>query len=135
MRYRTFRLIAISAVAAGLCLALGLTTAAATRTLTIISHISIQGKGLKFSGKVTASKAPCKASRRVTLYRKLSNGSGKALLSTTTAASGSWKINPPGSAGITMSHFYAAVKKRSEGTAGTIYVCAAATSKTIAYKP
>ena len=134
MRTRSLRLIAVSVVASALGLTWVLAPAFATRTVTITSHISIQGKGVKFSGKVTATKAPCKASRRVTLYRKVSNGSSKALLSTTTTSSGSWKITVSGSAGITMSKFFASVKKHSEGTAGTIYVCTAATSKTIPWK-
>jgi hypothetical protein len=67
----------------------------------------------------------------VTLYRTPS----LVLGSTTTRSSGSWKITVSGSAGITLGHFYAKVKARSEGTAGTIYVCKRATSKTIAYKP
>jgi hypothetical protein len=134
MPHHTLKLTAISAAASALVLALALPGAQATRTVTITSHITIQGKGLKFSGKVTAANPACKGNRRVTLYRKLSNGSRRALSSTTTNASGSWKITASGSAGITMSHFFASVKKRSEGTAGTIYVCTAATSKTIAFK-
>ena len=130
----TLKVVALCVVAGALGLGPVASSAGATRRVTITSHVTIQGKGLRFTGKVTASKSPCKANRRVTLYRKLSNGSSTALLSTTTSASGSWKITVPGSAGITMSRFYASAKKRNEGTAGTIYVCAAATSKTIPYK-
>ena len=133
MRNRTIQVAAISAVASALALAFALTAAEATKTVKIASHISIQSKGLKLSGKVTATNAGCKHGRQVTLYRKLSKGASK-LGSTTTNASGSWKITASGSAGITMSHFYATVKKRSDGTAGTIYVCGAATSNTIPYK-
>jgi hypothetical protein len=134
MRNRTLRVAAISIAASAVGLASVLTTADATKKVTITSHISITAKGLKFSGKVTATNAACKTSRKVTLYRKLSKGSSK-LGSTTTNASGSWKITVSGSAGITMSHFYAKVAKTTQGTAGTIYVCTAATSSTIAYKP
>jgi hypothetical protein len=135
MRYMVPKLAAISVSCCALVLASGLTAAQATRKVTITSHVTIQGKGLKFSGKVTASNAACQSSRRVTLYRKLSNGSGQSLASTVTGSSGTWKITASGSAGITMSHFYATVKRRSEGTAGTIYICTAATSNTIPYKP
>jgi hypothetical protein len=38
---------------------------------------------------------------------------------------GQWSIMPQGSAGISLARFYAKVKKRSDGTAGTIYVCQA----------
>jgi len=65
------------------------------------------------------------------LYRKPS----QLLGSTITNASGGWRVTASGSAGITLGHFYATVKQRSDGTAGTIYVCKAAKSKTIAYKP
>jgi hypothetical protein len=67
----------------------------------------------------------------VTLYRTGSLVLGSA----TTSPSGHWKIRVSGSAGITLGHFYAKVKKRSEGTAGTIYVCKAATSLTVPYTP
>jgi len=108
-----------------------LAAADATRTVTISSHITIKSKGLTFSGNVTSSKAPCKRERKVTLYRT----PALALGSTTTSSTGHWKITASGSAGITLGHFYAKVKRRSEGTAGTIYVCKAATSRTIAYSP
>ena len=131
MRNRTFMLAAIATSAPALALAYGLTTAQATRTVTLASHITIKSKGLTFSGSVTSSNAACASGRKVTLYRKKS----QVLGSTTTNSSGGWKITASGSAGITLGHFYAKAKKRSEGTAGTIYVCKSATSKTIPYKP
>jgi hypothetical protein len=67
----------------------------------------------------------------VILYRK----QAQVLASTTTNSSGGWSITVSGSAGITLGHFYATVKKRSEGAAGTIYVCKAARSRTIPYTP
>jgi len=121
----------IGASAAMLLLAAALGAAYATRTVTIASHVTIKGKGLKFSGTVTSNKGACKPGRTVTLYRTPS----LALGSTTTNSAGRWKITASGSAGITLGHFYAKVKKRSEGTAGTIYVCKAATSRTIPYTP
>jgi hypothetical protein len=114
-----------------LVLLCGLTAALATRTVTIASHMAIKSTGLTFSGNVSASNGGCRRARRVTLYRVPSLRLG----STTTRSSGSWRITVSGSAGITLGRFYAKVKARSEGTAGTIYVCKRATSKTIAYKP
>jgi opacity protein-like surface antigen len=114
-------------------LALALSAAEATQTVRIASHISITGKQLKFSGKVTSPNAACKQGRHVTLYRKLSGGGHAALGSTTTGASGKWHVTVSGSAGISLSHFYATVRRRSEGTAGTIFVCKAARSRTIAF--
>jgi hypothetical protein len=95
----------------------------------IASRISIKSKGLTFSGKVTSSKAACNSGRKVTLYRT----NGNVLGSTQTNSFGRWKITAQGSAGITLGRFFAKVKQRSEGTAGTIYVCKAARSPTIRY--
>jgi hypothetical protein len=131
MRHRGVTVVAIATSAGALVLASVLATAEATRTVRIASHITIKSNGLTFSGSVTSSNAACRGVRKVTLYRKQS----QVLGSTTTNSSGSWKITASGSAGITLGHFYATVRKRSEGTAGTIYVCNAATSKTIAYRP
>ena len=123
------RVLAVVASVSALALASGVTAALATRTVTIASHISIKSKGLTFSGRVTAKNAACDSGRKVTLYRTSSLKLGSA----TTSSSGHWKITASGSAGISLGHFYAKVTKRSEGTAGTIYVCKAARSKTIAF--
>jgi hypothetical protein len=131
MRGRTSTVALIATSVPLLALAYGLATAQATRVVTIASRITIRSEGLTFSGDVTSPNAACKGARKVTLYRKQSQMLG----STTTNAAGAWKITASGSAGITLGHFYATVKKRSEGTAGTIYVCKSATSKTIPYKP
>jgi hypothetical protein len=109
--------------------AVGATTAWATRTVHITSHISIVSHSLTFSGKVTASNSACDSGRHVTLYRTNGNNLGSA----TTSSSGHWTITASGSAGITLGRFYAKVRSRSDGTAGTIYVCGAATSATIPY--
>jgi hypothetical protein len=69
--------------------------------------------------------------RRVTLYRT----NGDVLGRTHTGRHGHWKITASGSAGITMGHFYAKVKRESQGPAGTIFVCRKARSRTIAYHP
>jgi hypothetical protein len=67
--------------------------------------------------------------RRVTLYRT----NGDVLGHARTNPRGHWKITASGSAGITMGHFFAKVKRTSQGTAGTIYVCKGARSRTIPY--
>ena len=108
---------------------LSLATADATRIVRIASHISIKSNGLTFSGKVTSVNPGCLPGRKVTLYRT----NGNVLGSTHTNLHGHWKITAQGSAGITLGHFFAKVKRRSEGTAGTIFVCKAATSRTIPF--
>ena len=124
----SIRVLAIAASVSALVLVVGVTVAFATRTVKIASHISIKSKGLTFSGRVTAKNAACDSARKVTLYRTSSLKLGSA----TTSSSGHWKITASGSAGISLGHFYAKVTKLSEGTAGTIYVCKAARSGTIA---
>jgi hypothetical protein len=130
------RLTRKAAIAMALALAaLGLVAAVAgaTRTIHIPSKISIKSDELHFEGKVTAPAAyePCREQRQVTLFKVVSGGPDQAVGQATTNHNGEWHITPQGSAGITLAHFYAKVKKLSEGTAGTIYVCDAAKSKTI----
>lgn len=108
-------------------LGVGATIASATKTVKIGSKISISNKALTFKGRVTSSNAACEASRKVVLYRI----SGLKLGSATTGSTGKWTITVSGYAGISLGHFYAQVKQRSEGTAGTIYVCKGARSKTV----
>jgi hypothetical protein len=103
--------------------------AGATRIVRINSKISISGHGLTFKGRVTSSNAACESARKVTLWRTNGNKLGTA----TTSASGHWKVTASGSAGISLGHFFATVKPRAEGTAGTIYVCRGARSRTIPF--
>jgi hypothetical protein len=124
-------LLAATAVAA-LAVALVAAPATATRTIKVPSKISIASKSLKFSGKVTAGKyEPCVQQRKVILYKVVTGGPDQAVGETSTSLKGNWTITPQGSAGISLARFYAKVRKVSEGTAGTIYVCQAARSKTI----
>jgi hypothetical protein len=106
----------------------GAAIASATVTVRIASHVSIfRGSGLTFKGRVTSSNPGCEASRKVTLFRT----NGLRLGTVTTGLHGRWKITPSGFAGISLGHYYAKVSRRAEGTAGTIFVCKAATSRTI----
>jgi hypothetical protein len=108
------------------------TTATATRTVRIASKVSIANHhGLHFVGRVTSSNHACVEQRKVVLFRVIENGPDQALERGTTSAQGRWSLEVSGFAGISMSHFYAKAKRRSEGTAGTIYVCQADRSRTI----
>jgi hypothetical protein len=121
--------IAVVLVAAALALA---ASAAATRTVYISSKVSIKSaQGLKFVGHVTSPNHACEEGRKVVLLRVIENGPDQALGHDVTNDKGNWSIEPSGFAGISMSHFYARVKRRSEGTAGTIYVCKGDRSRTI----
>jgi hypothetical protein len=124
-------LIVASAVVA-LMAALVAGSATATRTIHVPSQISIKSKDLKFTGKITAGKyEPCAQQRKVILYKVVSGGPDQAVGETSTSLKGRWTITPQGSAGISLARFYAKVRKVSEGTAGTIYLCQAARSTTI----
>jgi hypothetical protein len=105
----------------------GVTSADASHVVKIASHISIRSHNLTFSGRVTSPNHACVPMRRVTLYRT----NGDVLGHTHTNSHGHWKITASGSAGISQGHFYAKVKRLSQGAAGTIYVCKGARSRTI----
>jgi hypothetical protein len=114
----------------GVVLVASFGSAYATYTVQLASHISIKSDhNTTFTGRVTSSNAACEDARKVTLYTtsKLKLGTVK------TNIHGHWKITASGFAGISLHHFFAKVAKLSSGTAGTIYVCKAATSKTIPF--
>jgi hypothetical protein len=123
----------IIALAAVTALALA-ASAGATRTVRIPSKVSIKNHhGLPFIGRVTSPNGACEEGRKVVLYRVIEGGPDQALGHDTTNATGNWSVEVSGYAGISMSHFYARVKRRSEGTAGTIYVCRGDRSRTIGF--
>jgi hypothetical protein len=131
MLRKTFHIGAATIVASALCLACVLGVADATRTVRIASEISIKSNGLHFSGKVTSPNAACKPGRHVALYRRLSGGGRQHLGSAVTSSSGKWHVTVSGFAGVSLSHFYAKVRRSAQGTAGTIFVCKSADSPTI----
>jgi hypothetical protein len=117
------------AVLATAATAFTFTTADATRTVRIASRITIESHGLNFHGKVKSENSGCKDARHVSLYRKFSDGSRQRVGVFVTGPSGKWHITVSGSAGISFSRFYAKVRQRKEGTAGTIFVCKSADSE------
>jgi hypothetical protein len=119
-------------VIGALAVAIVAAPATATRTVRIPSKISIaKSKSFKFSGKVSAANEACEGQRKVVLYKVVSGGPDQAVGRTTTSGKGAWSITPQGWAGISLTSFYAKVKAESQGTAGTIYVCKAARSRTV----
>jgi hypothetical protein len=104
-------------------------TADATNTVRIASRITIESHGLNFHGKVKSENAGCKDGRHVSLYRKFSDGSRQRVGLFVTGPNGKWHVTVSGSAGISLSRFYAKVRQRREGTAGTIFVCKSADSE------
>jgi hypothetical protein len=129
MRRSSIVIAAATVAVIGVVLVVWFGTAYATRIVNVPSHISIKSHhNTTFTGRVT-SHSGCLDGRRVTLYTttKLKLGAAK------TNKSGYWKIKASGFAGISLHHFFAKVVKFANGTAGTIYVCEAATSKTIPF--
>jgi hypothetical protein len=113
----------------GVMLVVGFGSAYGTRTVNVVSHISIKSHhNTTFTGRVT-SHPGCEDGRKVTLHTttKLKLGTAK------TNKHGYWKIKASGFAGISLHHFFAKVAKFSNGAAGTIYVCKAARSRTIPF--
>jgi hypothetical protein len=122
--------IAATVAVMGVALAGFLGSAYASRIVNVASHISIKSHhNTTFTGRVTSRDPGCQDSRRVTLYT-----TSKLKLGTTkTTQYGYWKIKASGFTGISLHHFFAKVAKFPNGAAGTIYVCEAATSKTISF--
>jgi hypothetical protein len=130
LRGSSIRITAATVAVTGVVLVACFGSADATRTVKLASHISIKSDhNTTFTGRVGSSNAACDNARKVTLYTttKLKLGTAK------TNKHGDWKITASGFAGISLHHFVAKVAKLSSGTAGTIYVCKAATSKTIPF--
>ena len=106
-------------------------TATGTRVVKIRSKVTIQSRSLVFHGKVRSPNAGCRAGRKVKLKRVISGGPDQVVGRDTSDSHGRWRITPQGSAGISLAHFYARVRRSSEGTAGTIFVCRGDRSRTV----
>jgi hypothetical protein len=94
------------------------------QTVKISSTVTINGYGN--GGKVKASNPNCTEGRRVIVKEK---GHGK-IGAATTNDKGVWRAEPQYKGEIPFK-VYAEVKPLTQGTAGTIYRCLAATSRTI----
>ncbi|MBK5220111.1 MAG: hypothetical protein JJE35_10055 [Thermoleophilia bacterium] len=123
---KTKQVVAV-AVALAATLAIGIPVAAsneAGETKVIKTTISVNPYGN--AGKVRASNPNCVEGRRVVIKQK---GHGK-IGAATTNDKGAWQAEPAykGSPPLKV---YAEVKPVTQGTAGTIYQCKAATSRTL----
>ena len=102
-----------------------------TRTVRIPSRISIASKGTVMHGHVRSPNPGCIEGRKVKLKIDSSGGNDQVIGTDTTNAHGRWRIQVSGFAGVSLAHFYARVRRQSQGTAGTIYVCRPDRSRTI----
>jgi hypothetical protein len=89
-------------------------------TRTIASEIVIRDKFPAFHGRVKAENDACVESREVKLFKERRNGSKKLLGKTASDPEGKWEvIVDPLKSGA----YFAVVRRREEGTAGTTFVC------------
>ena len=104
-------------------------TALATNTVKIDSKVKIRDRAPAFHGKVTADNNACAEQRRVKLFKKRRSGQRKLLGSTQSDDQGKWAVlvDP-----LKSGAYFAVARKRREGTAGTIFVCKRAKSRTVA---
>ena len=116
----------------GLVAALALSAGAAlgANVVKIRSKVTIAADGLRFHGKVVSPKAACEQGRKVKLKRE-APGKDPVFGTSTTDAKGRWEVTVSGFAGVSLSRFYARVRRRAEGTAGTIFVCRPDRSRSI----
>ncbi len=112
--------LALTAILALAISGLAVTAAPATNTVEINSRIIIRQTFPAFHGKVKSSNHACVQNRVVKLFKKKRNGGRRLLGKTHTNGAGKWKvIVDPLKSGV----YRAVVKRRAEGTAGTIFVC------------
>jgi hypothetical protein len=112
--------LALTAVLALAISGLAVTAAPATNTVKINSRIIMRQTFPAFHGKVKSSNEACVQDRVVKLFKKRRNGGRRLLGKTDTNGAGKWKvIVDPLKSGV----YRAVVKRRAEGTAGTIFVC------------
>jgi len=93
------------------------------QTLTIKSSLTMNPFGS--AGKVSSPNANCLEQRQIVIKEV---GKGK-IGSATTSSTGSWKAEPKYKGSVPIK-VYSEVKPLTQGTAGTIYKCLGATSKT-----
>jgi len=121
-RFRTMLLaVAVLAVAALAAIpALG-------AVVRIGSHVTISSKAPAFHGRAVSERHACEVHRRVKLYRQR-QGDDKLLGADRTNQNARWKIvvDP-----LKSGAYYARMKRREEGTAGTTFVCRGDRSKTV----
>jgi hypothetical protein len=109
------RLVLLAGVA---CLAVAIPALAQPNTVHINSTVTLANHAPAFHGRVKSPNDACEQGRKVKMFQQ-QPGPDDLLGHDTTNGQGQWLVPfKPGSGA-----FYAKVKRREEGTAGTIYVC------------
>jgi hypothetical protein len=107
----------------------GIAFAGAGQSVELNGHVKIRNSFPAFHGKVKAHNAACVEQRRVKLFKQRRNGGRKLLGFDQTDNDGKWFVEvDPLKSGV----YFAVAKRREEGTAGTIFVCLRAKSRTLA---
>lgn len=103
--------------------------AGAGQTVELNSQVKIRDNFPAFHGKVKAQNPACAEQRRVKLFKQRRNGGRKLLGFDQTDDDGRWfvEVDP-----LRSGAYFAVAKRREEGTAGTIFVCLRAKSRTLA---
>jgi hypothetical protein len=119
-------------LALGLAIALAASagTALGGQVVKIRSKVTIAEQGLRFHGRVISPNVACEQGRKVKLKR-VTAGTDQVMGTSTSDAQGRWEVQVSGFAGISLSRFYARVRRRAEGAAGTTFVCRADRSRSI----
>ena len=114
------RKLALTAVLALVFSGLAISAAPATNTVEINSRLIMRPNFPAFHGRVKSPNNACEDNRLVKLFKKKPSRDRKLLGKTFTDEEGKWEIivDPLSSAS-----YRAVVKERSEGTAGTTFVC------------
>ena len=101
--------------------------ALASNVVRIDSKVRISHRAPAFHGKVRSDNNGCESNRKVKMFRR-QHGPDQLLGHDRTDRRGKWKVEvDPLSSGA----YYARVKRRAEGAAGTIFVCRRDRSKTV----
>jgi len=119
----------ITAVAVALIAVPAVAFAGAGQTVELNSQVKIRNNFPAFHGKVKSQNAACAEQRRVKLFKQRRNGGRKLLGFDQTDDDGKWfvEVDP-----LRSGAYFAVAKRREEGTAGTIFVCLRARSRTLA---
>jgi hypothetical protein len=119
---------AVAVATAGLFALVAVPGLAQTQTEHIASEIKIRNNAPAFHGRIVSDNDACEQGRSVKLFKERRDGSKKLLGTTTSDLDGKWQVLvDPLKSGV----YFAVAQKRKEGTAGTIFVCDRAKSRTI----